>query len=97
MTRHLRIGIIGDHDPERLSHTATERALGHATDALDLTTEIAWLPTPSLVGAADAADERTLHGFDALWCAPGSPYRSERGAHAAIRFARENGWPFIGT
>jgi CTP synthase (UTP-ammonia lyase) len=35
--------------------------------------------------------------FDALWCVPGSPYRSEAGAVAAIRHAREAHVPFLGT
>ena len=39
----------------------------------------------------------TLKPFDALWCAPGSPYKSMDGALRAIQFAREQGWPFIGT
>ena len=94
MDRHLRVGIIGDHDPERLSHIATDSALGHAADALGTPVEITWLPTPSL----ESGDTlRRLRQYDALWCAPGGPYQSERGAHAAIRFARENDWPFIGT
>jgi CTP synthase (UTP-ammonia lyase) len=38
-----------------------------------------------------------LRRFDALWCAPGSPYQSMDGALQGIRFAREEGWPFIGT
>src|SRR5690606_14919504 len=35
--------------------------------------------------------------FDALWCVPGSPYRSMDGALRAIRAARESGRPFLGT
>jgi CTP synthase (UTP-ammonia lyase) len=38
-----------------------------------------------------------LQQFDALWCAPASPYKSMQGALQAIQFAREQGWPFIGT
>ena len=33
----------------------------------------------------------------ALWCVPGSPYRSMQGALTAIRYARENKLPFLGT
>jgi len=39
----------------------------------------------------------SLCDFDGLWCVPGSPYRSMNGALNAIRFARENNIPFIGT
>jgi CTP synthase (UTP-ammonia lyase) len=38
-----------------------------------------------------------LTAYDAVWCAPGSPYLSLDGALAGIRFARENAVPFIGT
>ncbi|HEY3480252.1 MAG TPA: hypothetical protein VGL02_15245, partial [Streptomyces sp.] len=36
-------------------------------------------------------------GFDGIWLLPGSPYRSEAGALAAVRTAREDGLPFLGT
>jgi len=94
MKQTLKIGIIGDHDPQRLSHIATEAALGHAAQALALSLEIGWVPTPSL----DGPDvEARLARYDALWCSPGSPYRSTAGAHAGIRYAREREVPFIGT
>lgn len=90
----LRVGIIGDFDPHLRSHIATHEAIRHAASALSVTVECAWLPTPSL----DAAEhESTLKPFDALWCAPASPYKSMQGALRAIRFAREKGWPFLGT
>jgi len=34
---------------------------------------------------------------DALWCAPGSPYRSLDGALEALRYGREHGVPTLGT
>jgi CTP synthase (UTP-ammonia lyase) len=94
MKQTIQVGIIGDHDPRRLSHVATEEALGHAARALALSLEIEWLPTPSL----DGPDvEAWLSSYDSLWCSPGSPYRSTAGAHAGIRYARERDVPFIGT
>jgi CTP synthase (UTP-ammonia lyase) len=90
---HVRIGIIGDFNPGFHPHQATNAALQHAADHLRLTVAIDWLPTPLL--AHDPA--RQLRRFDALWCAPGSPYRSMDGALQGIRFAREQNWPFIGT
>jgi CTP synthase (UTP-ammonia lyase) len=90
----LRVGIIGDFDPQRRSHTATNEAISHAANALSVTVQCAWLSTPSL----DGADYETmLQPFDALWCAPASPYKSMQGALQAIRFAREKDWPFLGT
>lgn len=90
----LRIGIIGDFDPSLSSHIATDEALAHATGALSVTLECSWLPTRLL---SEASGEAALRQCDALWCAPGSPYKSMDGALRAIQFAREEGWPFIGT
>jgi len=89
----IRVGIIGDFDPSFRPHTATDEALGHAADALGFSVEVAWLPTPSLEQNAVGIAQQ----FNALWCAPGSPYQSLSGALKAIRFAREAGCPFIGT
>jgi CTP synthase (UTP-ammonia lyase) len=90
----LKVGIIGDYHAASRFHRATGAALHHAAGALAAAVDIVWLPTPSLAGEqADAS----LSQFDALWCAPGSPYQSMEGALQAIRFAREQGRPFIGT
>jgi CTP synthase (UTP-ammonia lyase) len=94
MVDKLKVGIVGDRDPQRLSHAATERALGHAAQALGLALEVEWLPTPSLDGTGV---EARLAPYDALWCSPGSPYRSTAGAQAGIRYAREREVPFLGT
>ena len=94
MNRPLRVGIIGDFNPSYPSHTATNEALSHAARALSLTLDRSWLPTQSL---NDEGSETILRQFDALWCAPGSPYKSMDGALRAIRFGREHGWPFLGT
>jgi len=93
MSMPLRIGIIGDYRPDFRPHQATQAALGHAADALQFAVTIKWLPTLTL--AQDS--EMQLRRFDALWCAPGSPYQSMDGALRGIRFAREQGVPFIGT
>jgi CTP synthase (UTP-ammonia lyase) len=94
VNRLLRVGIIGDFDPSYSSHAATNEALSHAARALPLTLDWSWLPTQPL---EDEGSETTLKQFDALWCAPGSPYKSMNGALKAIRFGREHGWPFVGT
>jgi CTP synthase (UTP-ammonia lyase) len=94
MSRSLRIGIVGDYDPGRLSHVATDEAIRHAAQALGLTIDAVWVPTLSLEGQRGGA---ALSRFAALWCAPGAPYKSMEGALRAIRYARERGRPFIGT
>jgi CTP synthase (UTP-ammonia lyase) len=94
MRELLKVGIIGDYQAISGSHLATDAALQHAAGALSIGVDVVWLPTPSLEGKVG---ETILQEFDALWCAPGSPYLSMEGALQAIRFARERGRPFIGT
>ena len=94
MNRALRNVIIGDFDPSYPSHIATNEALNHAARAVSLSVDWSWLPTQSL---DDEGSGTVLEQFDALWCAPGSPYKSMNGALRAIRFARERDWPFVGT
>jgi CTP synthase (UTP-ammonia lyase) len=89
----VKIGIIGDFEAGRPSHQATNEALRHCAESLAMPLELQWLPTESLAGELPS----NIDTFDAFWCAPGSPYRSYRGALNAIRFAREHGTPFIGT
>ena len=94
MAKMLQIGIIGDFDPQSKYHQATNAALYHASAALSADVNLDWLPTLSL----DVPQPETvLEPFDALWCAPGSPYASMEGALKAIQFARERGRPFVGT
>jgi len=88
----IRIGIIGDYEPERLSHKATIDAINHCADKLKININLQWIPTESL--EKDAGNN--LCSFDGLWCAPGV-YKNEKGALNAIQFARENDYPFIGT
>jgi CTP synthase (UTP-ammonia lyase) len=94
MKQTLNVGVIGDYDPGVASLVATETALDHAAAALAVPLSVSWISTPSLAGAD--VDNR-LVSFHGLWCAPGSPYQSMRGALQGIRFAREQKWPFIGT
>ena len=94
MNDQLKVGVIGDYDPNLRFHIATNEALGHAARALSVSVDSVWLPTQSLTNGFDMT---RLQQFDALWCSPGSPYRSMDGALRAIRFAREMGWPFVGT
>jgi CTP synthase (UTP-ammonia lyase) len=93
MARSLKVGVIGDFDSASASHVATNAALDHAATALGVSVTVSWVPTPSL---EDRPASR-LEMFDALWCSPGSPYKSMDGALAGIRFARENRWPFFAT
>jgi CTP synthase (UTP-ammonia lyase) len=81
------VGIVGDFNPQNVTHRFTNDALGH----LKLSFE--WVPTDQVPEAA----EHRLGGYAGLWIAPASPYRSMDGALAAIRYARERGVPLVGT
>lgn len=89
----IRVAVIGEHHIGHEPQDAIATALEHSTAALDTACELDWVATPEL--EADAGSR--LAGYDAVWCAPGSPYRSLEGALAGIRWAREHDVPFIGT
>jgi CTP synthase (UTP-ammonia lyase) len=94
MHRTLKVGIIGDYNPDSRNHIATEEALNHAATALSISLSSSWIPTLSL---AKGNVEEQLRPFHTVWCSPGSPYKSMDGALRAIKFAREKGRPFVGT
>ncbi|WP_030410553.1 glutamine amidotransferase-related protein [Streptomyces sp. NRRL S-1448] len=91
MTHTARIALVGDRSPHVRSHTRVPGLLDalRERDGLDL--DAYWIPTE------DATDATALAAFDAVWMLPGSPYRSESGALAAIRTAREHRIPLLGT
>lgn len=90
----VRIGILGDFNPELPSHNATNESLKHAARKLKVAVESEWLSTPSLTASGT---EKTLESFDGLWAAAGSPYKSFDGMLRGIEFARRRDWPFLGT
>ena len=94
VTEPVRIGIIGDFNPEFRSHHATTDSLQHAARKLDMTVEAAWIPTPSLLEPGAAA---VLDSYDGLWASAGSPYKSFDGMLKGIEFARVHDRPFLGT
>ncbi|HYR12515.1 MAG TPA: CTP synthase [Longimicrobium sp.] len=87
----IRMGLIGDHDPAVTAHQAIPRALALAAEATGVAVAHEWVPTEEIT------DDARVAAYDALWCVPASPYRSTEGALRAIRFAREQGRPFLGT
>ncbi|MFI6764700.1 hypothetical protein [Streptomyces sp. NPDC050355] len=89
MNHTARIALVGDRSDAVRSHARIPGLLEaiRVRDGLDL--DAYWIATQ------DAG--QGMDGFDAVWVLPGSPYRSEAGALAAIRAARESGIPFLGT
>ena len=92
--RTLNIGILGDFDPNKTSHPATNEAIRHAAKSLSAEANITWLPTPSLL---TQKGQKSLQEFDCLWASSGSPYQSTVGMIKGIQKARELDRPFIGT
>jgi CTP synthase (UTP-ammonia lyase) len=90
----VKVGIVGDFDRGKHSHWATEVALFHAGARLGVSVEPRWVSTAT-VAAYGVRD--TLAPFDAIWGAPGSPYRSMPGILRAIEYARTRNVPYLGT
>ncbi|MFF5496905.1 hypothetical protein [Streptomyces aquilus] len=86
-----RIALVGDRSPGVVSHTRVPRLLDALAERDRLVLDAYWIPSE------DAVTEGAVSGFDAVWVLPGSPYRSEEGVLAAIRTARVEGIPFLGT
>jgi len=91
MTQHTpRIALVGDRSANVRAHaripTIIDALLAREGIALD----------PYWIATADVS-ECDLSGFDAIWAVPGSPYENADGALAAIRTAREQRVPFLGT
>jgi CTP synthase (UTP-ammonia lyase) len=86
-----RLALVGNRSPHVRAHVRIPALLGALRDRYQLDLDPYWIATE------DIADQHDLDGFDGVWLLPGSPYRSEAGALAAARFARERGVPLLGT
>ena len=92
--RPARLALVGDRSPAVQAHARIPEILA----AIEVASAAAgrsaidayWVET----GEVAATD---LAGFDGVWAVPGSPYADLGGMLAAIRFARTNAVPFLGT
>jgi CTP synthase (UTP-ammonia lyase) len=84
-----RIALVGDRSPNVRAHVRIPGLLAALAERDRLVLDAYWIPTEEADGAVD--------GFDGVWLVPGSPYRSEAGAVAAARAARERDIPLLGT
>ncbi|MER5791568.1 hypothetical protein [Streptomyces sp. NPDC001980] len=89
--RTATIALVGDRSPNVVSHTRIPLLLDALAQRDRLVLDAYWIPSE------DAEDTDAVRGFDAVWVLPGSPYRSEAGVLRAIRTAREEDIPFLGT
>jgi CTP synthase (UTP-ammonia lyase) len=87
----ITIGLVGNYRESVIAHQAIPVALQLAAEANDMIVDYEWVPTEEIIGIG------RISQFDGLWCVPNSPYRSMAGALLAIRYARENQIPLLGT
>ncbi len=85
-----RIALVGDFSLDVTAHQAIPQALQLAADQLALEIRPVWVHTEDVQNS-------DLASFDGFWCVPASPYASMEGAMSAIKYARENSVPFLGT
>ncbi len=87
-----RLALIGDYNNQVVAHVAIPRALELARGELGVRLDWEWIGTDRIHDAP-----RQLAGYAGVWVVPASPYKNMQGALAAIRYARENRVPFLGT
>jgi CTP synthase (UTP-ammonia lyase) len=79
----VRIALIGDRSDSVLAHRAIDACFRMFPDV-----EADWLHTTAIGDLSECKG---------IWCVPASPYADTEAALAAIRFARENEVPFLGS
>jgi CTP synthase (UTP-ammonia lyase) len=80
------IAALGDRNLDYLTHRELDAAL--ALFPADV--EARWIAT-------DSAEAAHIDSFDGLWLVPGTPYRDDDAAYAAVERARCAGMPLLGT
>jgi len=91
---HREIALIGERDLSKRAHAAIEASLALYQRLAAPAFAFRWVSTAEV---AASAPERLLSSAAGVWCVPGSPYETTDGALQAIRYARENHRPFLGT
>jgi CTP synthase (UTP-ammonia lyase) len=82
--RPVRLVVLGDRD----TRFETHRAIDHTLTLMPADVEAGWMATDQPFTASAA---------DAIWFAPGTPYRDEAAVYPAIETARSSGIPVLGT
>ncbi len=93
MQSSVQVALVGDYNIKSLAHQAIPLSIDLARIALSIPVDFSWIPTESL----ESNNASSLLKYQAIWCIPGSPYKSMSGALQAIKFARESKIPFLGT
>jgi CTP synthase (UTP-ammonia lyase) len=82
----VTIALVGDRRPAHASHRELDAVRGQLGEGVSSE----WVAT-------DGDRVRDLGEFDGIWLVPGSPYADDAAAYQAVRWARENDVPFLGT
>ena len=86
MLSHVRLIALGDRNPEFLTHREIDATLKLIPDGVDCP----WVAT-------DDPRARDLDDIDGVWLLPGTPYRDDQAAYAAVAACLDSGTPFLGT
>ncbi|EIQ01434.1 CTP synthase (UTP-ammonia lyase) [Opitutaceae bacterium TAV1] len=86
----IHIALLGEFDPSRETQVATINAIEHSSHQSGLETSSDWISTRDIT-------EDLFSRYHAIWIAPGCKYLDQDKLFEAIRYAREQGVPCIGT
>lgn len=92
MSTRLNIAVLGDYDETSISHQCISGALHLAATKLLVEAQMTWIESKDLTDV-----NHLLQKFNGIWVTPGSPYNNRTGILEAIKFARLNNIPYIGT
>ncbi len=84
------IALLGEYTPTFPPHVSTNAAIEHSKNLLNVEITADWVST-------DDIDHKLFEQYSGLWIAPGSPYKNMEKTLWAIRYARENKIPCLGT
>lgn len=89
----MKIAIIGEYNKDFRPHTATNESIEHSRILIDEEFIAEWVPTDFVEENLEAVIKK----YDGFWIAPGSPYKSLKGAIALIKHTRISSIPTLGT
>jgi CTP synthase (UTP-ammonia lyase) len=89
--KKVRIGIIGEYNPVKKTHSLLNQSLDWLKDDYDFGYE--WIDTNDV----EANCINVLNGLAGIWSASGTPFNSLNGAIKAIEYARIHDIPHLGT
>jgi CTP synthase (UTP-ammonia lyase) len=90
--KRIQIGLVGDFSEKKHTHIALNNSIEHCRRHFHLEIIAHWLPTESVTDSFLAN-----HQYEGFWFTPGSPYINDDHVYHAIRWARENNFPALGT